>query len=163
MFGRVGNALPPTLRDEGQKLLQAAAYVLVQVCMPRRDQRNPKAMSDPKTQDPHIPWPRNVHQIRVEGAELSDHPVPIAAEQWVAVQIMVQRECSHTSLQLQCGEGLLAGHLRLSATMNGKERKLLALSKRGKLPANSSYPVSFMECIGEESNAKRSRQGAAPS
>src|SRR5689334_7907700 len=115
-------------------------------------------MSHPKTQDPHISWPGNVHQIGMKGTELSDHPVPIPAEQGIAIQIMVQPERRQTSLQLERGEGLLTGNPRLGATVNAKERKLLPPCKCGELPAQRGNAVGFMERIGEEGDAQRLRQ-----
>jgi hypothetical protein len=99
-----------------------------------------------------------VHQIHAKGAEFSDYPVLIPAEQGVTIEFMIQRECSQTPLELQWGERPLAGNLRSNATVEAKERKLLPLSKCGEFPAKRGYPVSFMERIGEERDAQRYRQ-----
>ena len=99
-----------------------------------------------------------MHQIRVKGAKLSNYPVPISAKQGVAIEVVVQRKRSQTSLQLQRSEGPLAGNLRSSATVDAKEWKLFALSKCGKLPAKRSYPISFMERIGEKRDTQRYSQ-----
>src|SRR5579864_4552437 len=134
----------------------------MQVGVPRRDQRNTQAMSHPKTQNSHVSRTCNVHQIGLKGAELSEHPVLIPAEQGVAIEFVVQRECSRTSLQLQRGERLLAGNLRASATVGAKKWQLLALGKCSEFPAQRGYTVSFMERIREKRDAQRWRQYGTP-
>src|SRR5579862_729337 len=112
-------------------------------------------MSDPKTQDSHISWPRNMHQIGLERAKLIDHAVPIPDQQGVTVEVMIKRERSQTSPQFHRGEGSPAGHLRAIAAVDAKERKVPALSKCGEFPAKCGQPVRFMERIREERDAHR--------
>src|SRR5258708_5378015 len=113
--------------------------------MPGRDQRNPKAMSDPKTKDPHISWPRYVHQVRLKWAKLSYHPIPISAQQRIAIEVVVHRESSRASLQLQRGERLLLDCPRSCAAVNAEKGKLLALGKRGEFPAQRGDAIRLME------------------
>ena len=101
MFGCLGNALSPGIRKEVNELIQTSGRVLVQVRMPRCDQRNPKGMSDPKTQHPHIPWPSNVNQIGTEIAELISDPTLKPAQEGITVKMVVQWERRQTSFQLR--------------------------------------------------------------
>ena len=52
---------------------------------------------------------------------------------------------------------LLAGHPRSSAAVDAKEWKFLALSKPGEFAAERGDSIRFMECIGEQGDAQRSR------
>ena len=74
MFSAFGNTLSPGTGKKGKKLIQTPGRVLVQVGMPRRDQRNPKGMGHPKTQDPQVSRPRDMHQIRTKRSELMRSP-----------------------------------------------------------------------------------------
>ena len=145
MFGRLGNALPPASGRERQELVQAAARVLVQVGVPRRDQGNFQAMSDPEAKDSHISRSGNVYQVRAKMPELGDHLIPISAEQGVTVEAMVKPERSQTSPQFHGGEGLPPGHLRASATVNAKKWKLATLRKCGEFTTERAYTVGFVE------------------
>ena len=67
---------------------------------------------------------------------------------------MVERKCRWTSFDLNRSERPLTGNLRSRPAMHTQERKLVAISKSGELPAERSNSVGLVEAIGEESYAK---------
>jgi hypothetical protein len=96
----VDDAVPPGRWQAGGKLIQTPARVLVQIGVPGRDQRNPQGMRGPKSQDPEIPWPGDVHQVGSEQSELIGYPILIPAQQRVAAEFVVNWERRQASLQL---------------------------------------------------------------
>jgi hypothetical protein len=67
---------------------------------------------------------------------------------------MVERKCRWTSFDLNRSERPPTGNLRSRPAMHTQERKLVAISKSGELPAERSNSVGLVEAIGEESYAK---------
>ena len=134
----------------------------MQVGMPGRDQRDPKGVRHPKTQDPHIAWPGDVYQMRVKRPHLRRYPILVAAQKGVAGQIVVHRKCRRTAFDLHLRERWLTNDLGSRPAMDTQERKLPAIGKGGELPAERSYSVGLAEAIGEESDAKWRNQQVVP-
>ena len=76
-----------------------------------------------------------MNQVRPELPELIDHPLPVPAEQGIAVQVLIERERSPASIQLQCGHGTPATGSPLGAGVDTAEGKLLMFGEIGELAA----------------------------
>jgi len=81
----------------------------MQICVPGCGQRDSKRFRYPETKDAKIAWAGDMNQIRAELQESIDQPVPVPAEQGIAVQVPIEPEGSPASVQLQ-------GNHRIPAT-----------------------------------------------
>jgi hypothetical protein len=65
-----------------------------------------------------------VNEIGLEFFELADYPLPVPAEQGIALQVLIEREGGPASLQFQCCHGTLATGSSLRAGMDAAEGQL---------------------------------------
>jgi hypothetical protein len=76
-----------------------------------------------------------MNEIRPGFFELIDYPLPVSAEQGIALQVFIEREGGPASVQLQCGHGTLATGSPLSAGMYAAERKFTIAGEADELAA----------------------------
>jgi hypothetical protein len=111
-------------------------------------------MCYPKAQNPDIAWSRDVNEIRLKRPHLRRYPILVAAEERVAGQIVVHRECSWTSLDLDRRDRWLTGNLCSRSAIHTQKRDLPAVGEGAELLTERCYSVGLAEAIGEERDAK---------
>jgi hypothetical protein len=74
-------------------------------------------------------------QVGLEFFELIDYPLPVPAEQGIALQVLIEREGGPAPIQLQRSHGTLATGTPLRTGMDGAERKLTMAGEADELAA----------------------------
>ena len=71
---------------------QAGRAELVEIGMPRRDQRNTQVVGRPRAQDSHVAGTRDVNHVGAEGAQGASHAPRVAHEQQIEAHIAFHRK-----------------------------------------------------------------------
>ena len=95
-------------------------------------------------------------QVRAKCPELLHHPIPVAAEEWIAVKFLVDCE-GETTFQFDGGNRIDPADSGFRAAMDAAKRQSPALCERRKLAAHGSHAVEFVETITEQSDSERFR------
>src|ERR1700676_3710902 len=93
----------------------------MQISVPGRDPRNSQGLGYPQAKHPKIPRAGYMNQVRPELLELINYPLPVPAEQGIALQVFIQRERSPASIQFQCDHGTPATGSPRRADVNRTE------------------------------------------
>jgi hypothetical protein len=120
----------PLRWKKGQEFLQTTRSELMQVRMPRRDQRNLQFVREHSTELTEFARTGDVNDVGTESFQGFARFAEMAPQKKVVTQIAFDAEAGPTARKLQMSE---AAFLRLSyarARMNDEKRMLTALSER---------------------------------